>query len=40
MAKAARDGAAINMGVDHDNLTTSVMPVSEDTRKALVADFQ
>ena len=40
MVEAARGGAAINMGVDHDNLTVDVTPVSEDTRQALAADFQ
>ncbi|MDZ7663417.1 DUF3501 family protein [Thiohalophilus sp.] len=40
MVEAVKGGAAINMGVDHENLTTSVTPVSEDTRKALVSDFQ
>ncbi|TDY01707.1 DUF3501 family protein [Thiohalophilus thiocyanatoxydans] len=39
MAEAVKNGAAINMGVDHENLTTSIT-VSDDTRKALVADFQ
>jgi len=40
MIEAAKGGAAINMGVDHQNLSVSVSPISEDSRKALVADFQ
>jgi hypothetical protein len=40
MIEAARGGAAINMGVDHENLSVSVSPISEDSRKALLADFQ
>ncbi len=39
MIEAVKDGAAINMGVDHDNLKISVSPISDDSRKALVADF-
>ncbi|MDZ7802804.1 DUF3501 family protein [Thiohalophilus sp.] len=39
MVEAAKNGAAINMGIDHENLTTSIT-VSDDIREALVADFQ
>ncbi len=39
MIESAKAGAGINMGVDHDNLTVSVSPINEDSRKALIADF-
>lgn len=39
MIDAAKNDAAINMGVDHENLTTSIT-VSDSTREALVSDFQ
>jgi len=40
MVEAVRSGAAINMGIDHQNLSVDVSPVSEETRQALAADFQ
>ena len=40
MVAAAKGGAAINMGVDHENLSVSVSPVSEETRQSLVGDLQ
>jgi hypothetical protein len=40
MVAAAKGGASINMGIDHENLTVSVSPVSEETRQSLLGDLQ
>ena len=39
MISAAKQGAAINMGIDHDNLTVAQSPIPQSTRDALVQDF-
>jgi hypothetical protein len=39
MVKAAKKGAAIHVGIDHDNYMHAVTPVAENYRKALVADL-
>ena len=39
MIKAAKNGAAISVGIDHENYTHSVDPVPENYRKALVNDL-
>jgi hypothetical protein len=39
MVEAARNGAAINVGIDHENYTRRVEPVGEAIRKSLVADL-
>ena len=39
MVKAAKGGADIAMGIDHDNLTVAVDPVAPATRDSLVADL-
>ncbi|WP_455203537.1 DUF3501 family protein [Kaarinaea lacus] len=39
MKAAAIDGAAVNMGIDHENYNYSVAPISADIRNSLVADL-
>ncbi len=39
MTNAAKDGAAINVGIDHENYMHSVSPVPENYRKLLVSDL-
>jgi len=39
MIEAAKQGAAINVGIDHDNYTHSNSPVAENFRQALVDDL-
>ncbi len=39
MAEAARNGAAISVGIDHDNYTHRVEPLDDTIRKSLVADL-
>ena len=39
MVKAAKGGADIAMGIDHDNLTVAVDPVAPATRDSLVGDL-
>jgi hypothetical protein len=39
MVKAARSGAAISVGVDHESYRHAVEPVPEPVREALVADL-
>ena len=39
MIAAAKQGAVLNIGVDHENYTAALMPVDKACRDALVADF-
>lgn len=39
MIKAVKNGAAISVGIDHENYTHSVDPVPENYRKALANDL-
>jgi len=39
MISHAKEGAAISMGVDHENYTEQLNPLPENIRTALVADF-
>ena len=39
MIKAAKQGAALSMGIDHPNYQASVSPLPDDTRNSLVADL-
>ncbi len=39
MKKAAKEGAPINVGIDHENYNYSVSPLPENYREALVADL-
>ena len=39
MVDAAKGGAGIAMGIEHENLTVEVDPVAATTRDSLVADF-
>lgn len=39
MIKAAKSGADIAMGIDHDVYTMEVNPLSDKARQALIADF-
>lgn len=39
MVEAAKGGADINMGADHENLTVSQSPIPRNVRNSLVADF-
>ncbi|PCH85834.1 MAG: hypothetical protein COB26_08615 [Piscirickettsiaceae bacterium] len=39
MAAAAKQGAAINMGVDHQAYTYACMPISENFRVSLISDL-
>ena len=39
MIAAAKQGADLNIGVDHENYTEALMPVDKACRDALVADF-
>lgn len=39
MVAAAKAGSAINMGVDHENMTVALTPIPDDSRASLVADF-
>jgi hypothetical protein len=36
---ALKSGASFAAGIDHENLQVEVVPVAEDTRRSLVADF-
>lgn len=40
MAKAAKQGGAINMGIDHAGLSADISPVAANTAASLVADLQ
>jgi len=40
MVEAAKKGAPINMGIDHDNYTHAVSPMPENYRVALVGDLK
>jgi len=39
MIAAAKQGSAMNMGIDHDYYSHSVTPVADHIRESLVADF-
>ncbi len=39
MIAAARSGAALRIGIDHDRYTASVEPLPDAVRESLVADF-
>ncbi|MDH3525977.1 MAG: DUF3501 family protein [Gammaproteobacteria bacterium] len=39
MVEAVRNGAAINVGIDHENYTHRVGPVGDNIRESLVADL-
>ena len=39
MKAAAIDGAPVNMGIDHENYSYSVAPISGDIRNSLAADL-
>ncbi|GAA0419605.1 DUF3501 family protein [Cocleimonas flava] len=39
MIAAVKDGAAINVGIDHENYTHAVTPVPENYRQAMVNDL-
>lgn len=39
MRQAARNGAALSAGIDHPNYTETLEPLPDDTRDALVKDF-
>lgn len=39
MIRAAKEGAALNMGIDHPNYKERVAPIPPNVRAALVADF-
>jgi hypothetical protein len=39
MVEAARNGAAINVGIDHENYTHRVEPLGDNIRESLVADL-
>jgi len=39
MVSAAKNGAAINVGIDHENYMHAVTPVPENYRQALVGDL-
>lgn len=39
MVEAAKDGADIAMGIEHENLSVEVDPVTAASRESLVADF-
>ncbi len=40
MVAAAKQGAAINVGIDHENYNHTVLPVAENYRIALVSDLK
>ncbi len=39
MVQAAKSGASLSMGIDHDNYQQSLSPVPDNIRNALVADL-
>ena len=39
MVEAARNGAAISIGIDHENYTHRVEPVDDNVHKSLIADL-
>jgi len=39
MIAAVKDGAAINVGIDHENYTHTVTPVLENYRQAMANDL-
>lgn len=39
MVASAKSGAAIGIGIEHDNYNHAVQPLSDDIRRALVADL-
>jgi hypothetical protein len=39
MVEAARNGAAINVGIDHENYSHRVEPVDDNIHKSLIADL-
>jgi hypothetical protein len=39
MVESARQGAAISIGIDHENYTHRVAPVGDNIRAALLADL-
>jgi len=39
MINAARTGAELNMGIDHEAYSAEIAPVAENIRLALIADF-
>ena len=39
MITAVKQGADINMGVDHDNLAVALTPIPQEVRDSLVQDF-
>ena len=39
MVAAAKDGAEINMGIDHENLSVSQSPIPNNIRSSLIKDF-